>query len=133
LALPAILSRKPLVWIWDFPEDFPQPNSSIPIDYEGDVDLLPPDRSVERSGRLSENDQGIQTYFEESFVRQLSSQNPRMNMAIYEDHIYGRGQWLLRSLRFALNRFSDSQDIPRYNRFVDEWKRDRATFKNVSI
>jgi hypothetical protein len=41
LSLPPILTRKPPIWFWDSPEIYPESNASIPVDFDGDVDLLP--------------------------------------------------------------------------------------------
>jgi aminoglycoside phosphotransferase (APT) family kinase protein len=42
LSVPSILARKPPVWLWDFSDDESLP-SSVLADYDGDVDLLPPE------------------------------------------------------------------------------------------
>ena len=133
LCLPPVLARKPPVWLWDFSEDDAETNQSIPGDYDGDVDLLPADRYIESSGRLTEADQRIKAHFEESFVHQLSLKNPKMNMAVYQEQAYGRGQWLRRLHRFALDGFSDSQDLPRYERFLEEWHQFSSGAKRTSV
>ncbi|ERF68863.1 hypothetical protein EPUS_04515 [Endocarpon pusillum Z07020] len=133
LILPPILSRKPPIWLWDFSDLDAEINSFVPKDYDGDVDLLPADRYGENSGRLSEDDRRIKTYFEANFVRALSLKNPHLDMAVYHDEAYGRGQWLRRLARFALDGFEDNRDAQRFDRFVEDWNRARPTFQTSGI
>src|SRR5947207_12624811 len=42
LSVPAVLTRMPPVWLWDFSED-DSDDEAIPKDYDGDFDLLPAD------------------------------------------------------------------------------------------
>jgi hypothetical protein len=129
LALPSILTRKPPIWLWDISELDAGINKSIPADYDGDVDLVPTDRYAESGGRLSEDERRIKRHFEESLVRQLSIQNPSMNMAVYQDETYGRGRWLRRLTRFALDGFGSNLDFDRFDRFVEEWASYHATLQ----
>lgn len=129
LSLPPILTRKPPVWLWDFSDDDPD-SESIPDDYDGDIDLLPADWYAESSGRLSEEDLLIKLHFEECYVRKLKIHSPGMDMGIYYDEAYGKGQWIRRLARFALHGFSDSQDLKRLQRFEEEWKLYRLNLGN---
>jgi hypothetical protein len=89
---------------------------------------LPANRYAENSGRLLEGDRRIKSYFEESFVRQLSHQKPSMDMAVYQDETYGRGQWLRRLTRFSLDGFGSNMDFDRFDRFMREWASYHAMF-----
>ena len=121
LVLPDILTRRPLTWIWDFSEVFPDDGGSIPSDYDSDYDLFDPHRYDESKGRLSREDQAMRTYFERNFVKQMSKRIPGYNMKIYQDEAYGKGYWLRRLARFAIHGITSSCDVHRFKRFAREW------------
>ncbi|KAH0282634.1 hypothetical protein M436DRAFT_67711 [Aureobasidium namibiae CBS 147.97] len=106
--VPSILARKPPVWLWDFSEDESLP-SLILAYYDGDVDLLPPELSLRPA-----------------IVCQRKTYSPASREA-YLDDAYGRGRWLRRLWRFALDGFSDSQHIDRFKNFDEAWSEYKET------
>ncbi|KAF7508416.1 hypothetical protein GJ744_009269 [Endocarpon pusillum] len=127
------LGSKTACRLWKYSELYGETDNSMTCVYDGDVDLLSADRYGEGSGRLSEDDCRIKSHFEESFVRKLSTQKSNIDMAVYQDEAYGRGPWLRRLARFAIDGFSDSADVKRFDRFVEEWDRARPTFQTSRI
>lgn len=120
LVVPSILARKPPVWLWDFSEDDTLP-SSVLADYDGDVDLLPPGLYNEASDRFSEEDSHVKQFFEVAICDQLYGDRGPASREVYLDDAYGRGRWLRRLWRFALDGFSDSQHIDRFKNFDKDW------------
>ncbi|KAK3079388.1 hypothetical protein LTS18_004981, partial [Coniosporium uncinatum] len=55
LALPPVLTRKPIAWLWDFNDEYQEPD--LPDGYDGDTDLFPIDRYAKGNGRLSDENQ----------------------------------------------------------------------------
>ena len=121
LVLPSILTRRPLTWIWDFSDVSADDNDSIASDYDEDYDLFEPHRYDACNGRLSEEDQAMRTYFEQAFVEKLSRRVPNYNMETYQDEAYGKGYWLRRLARFAIQGISDSFQYRRFERLAREW------------
>ncbi|KAF2725351.1 hypothetical protein K431DRAFT_291017 [Polychaeton citri CBS 116435] len=119
LAVPAVLARKPPIWLWDFSSNSEHP--SIASDFDGDVDQLTPSRYDTGSGRLSPSDQEIRQHFEDNLVIGLSNLYPGYSREEYLEDTYGKGRWIRRLARFAIHGLSDSQDWKRFNEFDKEW------------
>lgn len=130
LSVPPILARKPPVWLWDFSDDESLP-SSVRAHYDGDVDLLPLELYNEAGGRLSEEDLQVKKFFESEFTEKLYGDSSPASLEAYFDDAYGRGRWLRRLWRFALDGFSDNQHIDRFNEFDKAWSEYRdSALKN---
>lgn len=115
-----ILTRKPPVWLWDFSDDETF-SSSILRDYDGDVDLLPPELYEGSGTRISAEDLQLKKHFETVFADIMYSRYGSRQRQIYHDDAYGRGRWLRRLWRFALDGFSDAQHLDRFNKFNKDW------------
>lgn len=102
LSVPKVLGRKPPVWLWDFGDD--------PSDWDGDVDLLPPKEPSEKEAEL----------------KKLFDDKMELHSPGYREDAYYSGRWLRRLARFALNGFSDNEDIKRYETFVRDWEVERT-------
>ncbi|KAG9530162.1 hypothetical protein KCU93_g2727, partial [Aureobasidium melanogenum] len=126
LIVPPILTRKPPVWLWDFSDDETLP-SSVLAKYFGDMDLLPPELYHDTSTRLSKEDLQVKEFFESEITNKLYGDSSPANREAYLDDAYGRGRWLRRLWRFALDGFHDSQDIPRFEDFDKAWSEYRET------
>jgi len=126
LVIPSILARKPPVWLWDFSEDESLP-SHILAYYDGDVDLLPPELYNKAGDRLSEEDLQVKQFFETEITNQLYGDSSPASREAYLDDAYGRGRWLRRLWRFALDGFSDSQHIDRFKNFDKAWSEYKET------
>ena len=121
LVLPSILTRRPLTWIWDFSDVSADDHDSIASDYDEDYDLFDPHRYDACNGRLSNEDQAMRAYFEQAFVEKLSRRVPNYDMETYYDEAYGKGYWLRRLARFAINGITSSFDLRRFERLAREW------------
>jgi hypothetical protein len=130
LSIPSILARKPPVWLWDFSEDDTLP-SSILADYDGDVDLLPPELYSEASKRLSEENLQVKRFFETEISKHLYGDSSPASREAYLDDAYGRGRWLRRLWRFALDGFSDSRHVDRFKKFDKHWLEYREALSGV--
>lgn len=130
LVVPSVLARKPPVWLWDFSDDESLP-SSILAKYDGDVDLLPPELYNEVGNRLSEEDFQVKQSFETAIINQLYGELGSAGRKAYLDDAYGRGRWLRRLWRFALDGFSDSQHIDRFKNFDKDWSEYKGTLSSV--
>lgn len=130
LVIPAILARKPPVWLWDFSEDENLP-SPILAYYDGDVDLLPLELYNGASNHLSEEDLQVKQFFETEITDQLYGGSSHASQEAYLDDAYGRGRWLRRLWRFALEGFSDSQHIDRFKNFDKAWSEYKETSSSV--
>lgn len=89
LSVPSILACKPPVWLWDFSDDESLP-SSVLADYDGDVDLLPPELYDEASSRLSEEDLQVKRFFATEISNQLYGDSGPVCREAYLDDAYGR-------------------------------------------
>jgi Phosphotransferase enzyme family len=132
ISVPQILSRAPPFWLWDTSDPDPFVDDSVPRGFDGTADLLPADRYAESSGKLSEDDRSVKTYFEESFVRRLSHEKPSYDMATYQDEAYGRGRWLRRLAWFAVDGFTEGEVVHRFDHFVDDWEHAQSTLKHAA-
>jgi len=130
LVVPSVLARKPPVWLWDYSEDETLP-SSVLANYDGDVDLLPPELYNKASDRLSEEDLNAKQFFEEATCNQLYGGSGPASREAYLDDAYGRGRWFRRLWRFALDGFSDSQHIDRFKNFDKDWTEYKETLSNI--
>jgi len=115
LALPPVLTRKPIAWLWDFNDEYQEPD--LPDGYDGDTDLFPIDRYAKGNGKLLDEDQRLKEYFEQQMVGKLG-----LTMQCYMDEVYGRGRWLRRLWRFAKEGFSDGEQYKRFLAFKREWE-----------
>jgi hypothetical protein len=121
LAAPAILTRKPPIWLWDFSDEFQESPNSIGSDYDGDVDLLDPKRYDSTQGRLSEADQQGRARFESRLVEGLRGLYASFDKDAYLEEAYGKGRWIRRLARFAIHGASDSQDLTRFEHLDRDW------------
>lgn len=126
LSVPPVLARRPPVWLWDFSDDETLP-SSVLAHYDGDFDILPAELYNEAGDRLSEEDLQVKKFFESEIVEKLYGHSSPASREAYFDDAYGRGRWLRRLWRFALNGFSDSQHIDRFHEFDRAWSEYRET------
>ncbi|KAH0257043.1 hypothetical protein KCU91_g16594, partial [Aureobasidium melanogenum] len=126
LSVPALLARKPPIWLWDRSDDETLP-SSIRARYDGDSDLLPIELYSETGGRLSEEDLQVKKFFESEITEKLYGDSSSASREAYLDDAYGRGRWLRRLWRFALDGFTDDQHIDRFYEFDKAWSEHRKT------
>lgn len=130
LSVPLVLARKPPVWLWDFSDDETLP-SSVRAHYDGDFDLLPPELYSGTSTRLSKEDLQVKKFFETGITEKLYGDSSPASREAHLDDTYGRGRWLRRLWRFALDGFSDDQQIDRFNEFDEAWLEYRDTFSQA--
>ncbi|KAI5201270.1 hypothetical protein AUEXF2481DRAFT_78733 [Aureobasidium subglaciale EXF-2481] len=130
LSVPPVLACKPPVWLWDFShnEDLP-PN--ILADYDGDVDLLPLGLYDVKSDRVSDQSLQVRQFFETTFTERLYGDSSLVSRETYHDDAYGRGRWLRRLWRFALDGFSDNMHVERFQNFDEAWSEYRKTQSGV--
>lgn len=117
--LPALLTRKPPVWLWDFSDDIG--NASISSGYDDDADLLRPSRYADSSERLSDENRQIKKAFEERLTIGLKGFYDHYDADVYHEEAYGKGRWLRRLARFAIEGVSDNEGLKRYEHFEKEW------------
>lgn len=138
--VPTILTRRPPVWRWDFSDD--TESCCLPERFDGGADLLPVERytpagvisaqagyeeleeikSSTPHYQISSEDYDLKRYFEEQFVKGLTSIYPDMRQEDYQDQAFGKGRWIRRLARFAIHGASDTQDLERFERLAEEWK-----------
>ncbi|KEQ59812.1 uncharacterized protein M437DRAFT_77916 [Aureobasidium melanogenum CBS 110374] len=126
LSVPPILARKPPIWLWDFSDDETLP-SSVLAHYYGDMDLIPPELYSDARTRLSKEDLQVKKFFESEITTKLYGDTSSASREAYLDDAYGRGRWIRRLWRFALEGFYDSQHISRYEDFDKDWTEYRKT------
>ncbi|KAH0384770.1 hypothetical protein KCU92_g4089, partial [Aureobasidium melanogenum] len=126
LSVPPVLARKPPVWLWDFSDDETLP-SSVLAHYDGDFDILPAELYNEAGDCLSEADIQVKKFFESEIAEKLYGDSSPASREAYFDDAYGRGRWLRRLWRFALEGFSDNQHIDRFKEFDRAWSEYRET------
>ncbi|KAG9511753.1 hypothetical protein KCV07_g9947, partial [Aureobasidium melanogenum] len=126
LSVPPLLARKPPVWLWDFSDDETLP-SSVLAHYDGHFDILPAELYNEAGDRLSEADLQVKEFLESEIAEKLYGNPSPASREAYLDDAYGRGRWLRRLWRFALEGFSDDQHIDRFKEFDRAWSEYRET------
>ncbi|KAG4432346.1 hypothetical protein IFR05_012165 [Cadophora sp. M221] len=97
MAVPLVLSRKPPSWLWLNEDERP--------DWTGNRDRKP-HRDLVGDELL------VKAHFDQFMARASPS---------YLEDAYGRGVWLRALARFAIYPFEDSQDLDRYDPFVEAW------------
>jgi hypothetical protein len=122
VAVPPLLARKPPTWLWDFCDDTTG-HESIDSGYDGDADLLDPTRYDRSSARLAPDDQHIRDRFESAMVDGLRQIHPSYNRDTYLEETYGKGRWVRRLARFAINGTHSTYDDKRIEHFVREWSK----------
>lgn len=125
-SMPAVLTRKPPMWLWDWSELEDHP--SIPSLYGFDDDVLPADRYDPKYGRLDEDGRRIRERYESRLVRKLSALYPGYDRAAYHDDAYGRGRWVRLLARFSIEGLGHSEDFRRLEYLHEEWVATRAQF-----
>lgn len=128
LSVPAILARKPPLWLWDASYD--HSSASQPDGFDGDADLLPPDHYSELSGDA----QRIKQHFEASFADKVLSISGIATMKTYVDEAYGTGRWIRRLWDFAKHGFGSNEDVNRLENLEREWSQYHPSVDtNVSV
>ncbi|KAK6007470.1 hypothetical protein QM012_004284 [Aureobasidium pullulans] len=84
MSVPAVLARKPPVWLWQFHYDDNLP-SSILEQYDGDADLLPPELYCKAGGRLSPEDLQVKHFFESEITSKLYGDSSAASREAYLD------------------------------------------------
>lgn len=122
LSVPAILTRKPPVWLWDKQgEDF-DANAGSRY-YAVTADDEPPSFYLTGLGyeRMNNEDREVKQYFETTFVAKMKGLYPQYNSTIYQDEAYGSGAWVRRLARFAMGGMRSGYEVQRCNRLYAEW------------
>ncbi|KAG9566867.1 hypothetical protein KCU71_g691, partial [Aureobasidium melanogenum] len=101
-ALPAVLTMKPPVWLWDASDDAELPEA-VQEYYNNDFDWMPLEYyEKENAEHLNADGMKVKQRFEEAIVEKLYSKQYGADAhAKYLDDAYGRGRWLRRIWRFA--------------------------------
>jgi hypothetical protein len=134
-AVPPILARKPLVWLWDVLHDSyrSNPDNYDRFTYDGDADLLPASRHDPAQGDFSPEQEAVRAHFEKCFVREMQKLYPRYNAEVYQDEAYGRGSWIRRIARFAIHGAGDGEDTKRFHALERDWSRGRLQFVRSEV
>ena len=134
-AVPPIFARKPPVWLWDFLHEqyCSKPDKYEEFTYDGDVDLLPASRYDHGQSTFSPDDRALRTYFEECFAGTMQKIYPGYNIEAYRDEAYGRGSWVRRIARFALNDLGSGEDIKRFERLKQDWAKGRLQYVQAGL
>lgn len=116
LSMPAVVTRKPPIWLYDFSDAAEHLSFPAIYIYDGaDVDLLPPAHYVPGTGRLDGDKPLVRERFKARLIDRLSAIYPKIDRATYLDDAYGRGRWLRLVARFAIHGVHDNRDYDRFD------------------
>ncbi|CAD0109645.1 unnamed protein product [Aureobasidium uvarum] len=122
-ALPAVLTMKSPIWLWDTSDDAELPEE-VQEYYDNDFDWMPLEYyEKENPAHLNADGMKVKQRFEEAIVKKLYSKQYGVDAhAKYLDDAYGRGRWLRRIWRFASEGiFSHPSHWRRMEQLDREW------------